>query len=170
MLFHPRCGFFSFGLSGREVVSAALMSAFMIVRTSGRCGSRDAFARQSYLHVVPVFACDNTMAELRNAAYTVSMLTIQISWEYALGIIGAIIAGSASIAWYASGRFTALETSMDWVKSTLIELKVAIDNMNAQKLAFGAASPINLNPSGTDSASEQCQDGVLPHHPLQGHQ
>ena len=66
------------------------------------------------------------------------MLTIQISWEYALGIIGAIIAGSASIAWYASGRLTALETSMEWVKSTLIELKVAVENANALKTASGA--------------------------------
>jgi len=98
------------------------------------------------------------------------MLTIQISWEYALGIISAIIAGSASIAWYASSRFTALETSMDWVKSTLVELKLAIDNVNAPKPACGGASPINLSPSGTDSASEQRQDGVLPHHPLQGPQ
>ena len=65
-----------------------------------------------------------------------AMLTIQISWEYALGIIGAIIAGSASIAWYASGRLTALETSMDWVKRTLIELKVTIENANALKPAF----------------------------------
>jgi len=67
---------------------------------------------------------------------SVTMLTIQISWEYALGIIGAIIAGSASIAWYASGRLTALEISMDWVKRTLIELKVAIENANALKPAY----------------------------------
>jgi len=73
-------------------------------------------------------------------------LTIQISWEYALGIIGAIVAGSASIAWYANGRFTALETSMDWVKSTLIELKVAVDNGPRQ--AFGVGSPIDLRPVG----------------------
>jgi hypothetical protein len=82
-------------------------------------------------------------------------LTIQISWEYVLGIIGAIIAGSVSIAWYASSRFTALETSMEWVKRTLIDLKVAIDNANTRKPASGTVSPINLKPVGTDSASEQ---------------
>jgi hypothetical protein len=78
-------------------------------------------------------------------------LTIQISWEYALGIIGAIIAGSASIAWYASGRLAALETSMEWVKSTLAELKVAIDNMNASKLTFGASSPRGVKPAVVSS-------------------
>ena len=78
-------------------------------------------------------------------------LTIQISWEYALGIIGTIIASSASIAWYASGRFAALETSMEWVKSTLIELKVAIDKMNPSRPAFGASSPIDLKPAGGPS-------------------
>jgi len=80
-------------------------------------------------------------------------LTIQISWEYALGIIGAIIANSVSIAWYASSRLTALETSMEWVKRTLIELKAAIDNMNASKPAFGAGSPIDLKPVGGPSRS-----------------
>ena len=63
-------------------------------------------------------------------------LTIQISWEYGLGIIGAIIAGSASIAWYASSRLTALETSMEWVKRTVVELKLAIENANAPKPAY----------------------------------
>ena len=84
---------------------------------------------------MPRFVLINIIGEL-DYVPSVTMLTIQISWEYALGIIGAIIAGSASIAWYASGRFAALETSMDWVKRTLIELKVAIEKANTPKLAL----------------------------------
>jgi len=81
------------------------------------------------------------------------MLIIQISWEYVLDIIGAVIAGSISIAWYASSRLTALETSMDWVKSTLIELKAAIENLNARKRTFGESSPIDLKTTGGPSRS-----------------
>lgn len=69
-------------------------------------------------------------------------VTIQIGWEYFLGIIGALI----GVAWYSNGRFTALETSMDWVKDTLKDLKTAADN--TANPAFAAHSPINLTPLG----------------------
>lgn len=55
-------------------------------------------------------------------------ITVHIGWECFLGIIGVLIAG----AWYANGRFTALETSVDWVKSMLLDLKKSIDDANAQ--------------------------------------
>ena len=97
---------------------------------------------------MPRIALIATIRQLRTAASNMATLTIQISWEYALGIIGSIIAGSASIAWYASGRLTALETSMEWVKSTLIELKVSFDNANAPRPAFGGNSPVDLEPAG----------------------
>lgn len=71
-------------------------------------------------------------------------LTIQISWEYFLGIMAALIA----VGWYSSGRFTALETSMQWVKDTLHDLKVGTENSNASAPAFGEGSPINLKPIG----------------------
>lgn len=38
-------------------------------------------------------------------------VVIHIDWPYFLGIIGALL----GIAWYSSSRFTALETSMQWV-------------------------------------------------------
>lgn len=71
-----------------------------------------------------------------------SDLSIQIGWEYFLGIVGLLIA----IAWYSNGRFTALETSMDWVKDAIKELKVNADNISNP--AFGSHSPISLNAMG----------------------
>ncbi|QHP67442.1 hypothetical protein EI171_08375 [Bradyrhizobium sp. LCT2] len=55
-------------------------------------------------------------------------ITIHIGWEYFVGLLSALIA----MAWYSNGRFTALETSMDWVKNMLIDLKKAIDDANAK--------------------------------------
>ncbi len=69
-------------------------------------------------------------------------LIINIDWVYFLGIMGSII----FIAWYSSARFTALETSMQWVKKILNELKVASDNKNTP--AFISKSPINLTAIG----------------------
>lgn len=43
-------------------------------------------------------------------------ITVHIGWEYFLGLLGALVA----VAWYSNGRFTALETSMDWVKNNWI--------------------------------------------------
>jgi len=71
-------------------------------------------------------------------------LVINISWEYFLGII----AGLILIAWYSSSRFTALETSMQWVKDTLHDLQVSTDNASSVAPAFGQGSPVNLKPTG----------------------
>jgi len=46
-------------------------------------------------------------------------LTIYINWEYFLGIIGALI----GLAYYTNGRFTKIETSLEWMKEALQELK-----------------------------------------------
>lgn len=70
-------------------------------------------------------------------------LIIQIDWAFFLGIMGALIA----IAWYSGSRFSALETSMRWVKETLNELKLNADNAS-NKPAFGSQSPINLTVVG----------------------
>ncbi len=69
-------------------------------------------------------------------------LTIHISWEYFLGIMSALIL----VAWYANGRFTALETSMKWMKETINELKISSDNQNNK--AFAVNSPVNLTGVG----------------------
>lgn len=55
-------------------------------------------------------------------------ITVHIGWEYFLGLLGALVA----VAWYSNGRFTALETSMDWVKNMLLDLKKAVDDGNAK--------------------------------------
>jgi hypothetical protein len=54
--------------------------------------------------------------------------------------------GLIGVAWYTSSRFTALETSMQWVKDTLRELKVDSDNSSTP--AFVAHSPVTLNSVG----------------------
>lgn len=69
-------------------------------------------------------------------------LTIIVPWAYALGFIGILLV----IAWKGSGRFSALETSMEWVKEILKDLQTKIDN--SAKPAFGSSSPVNLNPTG----------------------
>ena len=73
-------------------------------------------------------------------------LNIQISWEWALGIIGTLITLAAVGAWNTSKRFTALETSMEWVKETLHDLKTGADN--AANPAYTARSPLSLNQAG----------------------
>lgn len=74
------------------------------------------------------------------------MITITVGWEWALGIFGLLIL----IAWKGSARFTALETSMEWIKRTLNELKIAVDNANGPKAAFGVGSPVDLKPVGLE--------------------
>jgi hypothetical protein len=55
-------------------------------------------------------------------------LVINVDWEYFLGIVSSIVA----LAYYANGRFTRLETSVEWLKQALQDLKSSIE---------GAASP-----------------------------
>jgi hypothetical protein len=67
-----------------------------------------------------------------------SGLTINVSWEYFLGVMGALIA----IAYYTNGRFAALETSVEWLKETARELLIRFDNRDQKVLRIG--SPIAL--------------------------
>lgn len=69
-------------------------------------------------------------------------MTIIIDGPYFIGIF----AGFVTIAWYTSARFTALETSMQWVKDILNDLKIGSDN--AARPAFGSHSPVSLNELG----------------------
>jgi hypothetical protein len=69
-------------------------------------------------------------------------LTINISWEYFLGIMGSLIA----IAYYTNGRFTALETTVEWLKETVTELM--LDSENHRTKLFRTGSPITLTPTG----------------------
>jgi hypothetical protein len=69
-------------------------------------------------------------------------IVIYINWEYFLGLIGALI----GIAYYANGRFTTLETSVDWLTETLRGLTIASEN-ELIKL-FNARSPVRLTRTG----------------------
>lgn len=71
-------------------------------------------------------------------------LVISIGWEYFLGVMAGLIV----IAWYSNGRFTALETSMQWVKDAVHDLQVSTDNASSAAPAFGAGSPVTLKPIG----------------------
>jgi hypothetical protein len=46
-------------------------------------------------------------------------ITIYIDWPYFLGIIGTLIA----MAYYANGRFTKIETTIEWLKDILLEIR-----------------------------------------------
>ena len=50
-------------------------------------------------------------------------LIIYINWEYFLGLLGAII----GIAYYANGRLTRVETSLEWLKDALRQLQIKMD-------------------------------------------
>jgi len=69
-------------------------------------------------------------------------IIISINWEYFLGLIGTLIA----LAYYANGRFTRLETSVEWLTETFRGLKIASENSTAK--LFGIGSPISLTADG----------------------
>ncbi len=70
------------------------------------------------------------------------MITLNISWEWALGIIGTLLL----IAWKTSGRFSAIETGLQWIVDRLKDLKIDIDNVRNQ--AFQNNSALALTPKG----------------------
>jgi hypothetical protein len=70
------------------------------------------------------------------------MLTININWEYLLGIFGTLI----TIAYYANGRLTRLETNFDWLSDAVRDLIIKTENASAR--AFEIGSPISLTATG----------------------
>jgi hypothetical protein len=58
-------------------------------------------------------------------------LSIYVDWQYFLGILGALI----GMAYYANGRFTKIETTVEWLKETLLEIKQQLDNDGVRKEA-----------------------------------
>jgi len=48
---------------------------------------------------------------------------IYINWEYFLGLLGTII----GLAYYANGRLTKVETSLEWLKDAVRELRIKIE-------------------------------------------
>ena len=62
---------------------------------------------------------------LRLPAYNPTMngLTIYVDWQYFLGILGALI----GMAYYANGRFTKIEMTVEWLREILLEIKKQLD-------------------------------------------
>jgi hypothetical protein len=69
-------------------------------------------------------------------------VTINITWEFFLGSMGSLIA----IAYYANGRFTGLETNVDWLKETISELLINAENIRTK--LFQSGSPVSLTATG----------------------
>ncbi len=69
-------------------------------------------------------------------------LVINVGWENFLGILGSIVA----LAYYASGRFSRLETNVEWLSDTVRELIIRAENVSSK--LFGAGSPISLTAAG----------------------
>ena len=88
------------------------------------------------------------------------MITLNISWEWALGIIGTLLL----LAWKGSSRFSAIETGLEWIVDRLKDLKIDIDNVRNQ--AFQNNSPLVLTTKGTqwlnDSGLKEYIDANLP--------
>src|SRR5215475_4964645 len=51
-------------------------------------------------------------------------IIIYVDWAYFLGIVGTLI----GIAYYANGRFTKIETTVEWLKEILLEIKDRLEN------------------------------------------
>jgi hypothetical protein len=51
-------------------------------------------------------------------------ITIYVDWAYFLGIVGTLI----GIAYYANGRFTKIETTIEWLKEILLEIKTQLEH------------------------------------------
>jgi hypothetical protein len=62
---------------------------------------------------------------LPRRAYNQAMngLIIYVDWPYFLGILGALI----GLAYYANGRLTKIETTVEWLKTLLLEIKADLE-------------------------------------------
>jgi hypothetical protein len=51
-------------------------------------------------------------------------IIIYVDWAYFLGIVGTLI----GIAYYANGRFTKIETTVEWLREILLEIKARLED------------------------------------------
>lgn len=79
------------------------------------------------------------------------MLTINIGWEYFLGIIGTLLA----LAYYTNGRFTRIETNFEWLADAVRDLTIKAENISAR--AIDNHSPVSL----TDTGEQLLRDSGL---------
>jgi hypothetical protein len=66
-------------------------------------------------------------------------ITIYVDWRYFLGIVGTLI----GIAYYANGRFTKIEITVEWLKEILLEIKTTLEDRTGQR---------QVNPQSRDSS------------------
>ena len=71
-----------------------------------------------------------------------SGVIISISWEYFLGVMGALIA----VAYYTNGRLSGLETSVQWLRDAIRELALRAENITHK--VFANSSPVALTQTG----------------------
>jgi hypothetical protein len=71
-------------------------------------------------------------------------LIINMNWEYFLGILGTLIA----LAYYANGRFTKLETSVEWLKDAMRDLKLSSEKPGSASPASRSVRPRRPQVSG----------------------
>ena len=86
------------------------------------------------------------------------MLTINITWEYFLGIVGTLIA----FAYYANGRLTRIETNFDWLADSIRDLTIKAENASAR--AFDIGSPISLTATGEQLLRDSGLKSYIDHH------
>ena len=69
-------------------------------------------------------------------------LVINVSWEYFLDILGSI----GALAYYTSGRFSRLETNVEWLSDAVRDLTIRAENISSKR--FETGSPISLTTAG----------------------
>jgi hypothetical protein len=70
-------------------------------------------------------------------------LTISIGWEYFLGISAGLIA----VAWFCGRRFSNIETDVTWLKDSIKDIKLSIENLGRTPF-LQTHSPIDLTEAG----------------------
>jgi hypothetical protein len=55
-------------------------------------------------------------------------LIIYVDWQYFLGLLGALV----GIAYYANGRLTKIETTVEWLKTLLLEIKSDLETRDSR--------------------------------------
>jgi hypothetical protein len=73
---------------------------------------------------------------------------IYINWEYLLGLIGTFIA----VAYYANGRLSRMEISIEWLKESVSGLQIAVENRSTK--LFDIRSPISLTAAGREALTK----------------
>jgi hypothetical protein len=76
-------------------------------------------------------------------------LSIYMDWEYFLGIVASLI----GLAYYANGRFTKIETSLEWMREALQELKKSNDKRTRKRAVSTTAEGRHQSKTSSGLAS-----------------